>query len=231
MRQLLLIIAWCSVFQMQSQDVNLFQTWRLTYMTVELDSDVDVEAVLPIISPTLTIADDFTFEGDSGCNVYEGNFSYDSTNDTFFTNNFGSTLISCDFESHQEIEDMYIYYLTEFGQQPMTYSIDEDNDGDMSLYIDMQIPGFSLYFTNRLLSNDNVQLTNFKLYPNPTTQTINIASNTLDNYTIALFNAQGVQVFKSSNQTSLNLSSLPQGVYFAEISTEGRKIIEKIIKK
>ncbi|MBN8572056.1 MAG: T9SS type A sorting domain-containing protein [Ignavibacteria bacterium] len=76
---------------------------------------------------------------------------------------------------------------------------------------------------------------NFIIAPNPVGNTLNIkflneTDNTASDYNLKIFDSSGREVKSfsvSNNQTQLNISSLPRGVYFVSVSGEGRKYFYK----
>ncbi len=76
---------------------------------------------------------------------------------------------------------------------------------------------------------------NFTVYPNPTNGIINIQSQeNLNNYTVDIYNVLGIKVFNKNlkyQQNNIDLSSLPEGMYFIIFSsgkiTESKKILIK----
>lgn len=68
------------------------------------------------------------------------------------------------------------------------------------------------------------------IYPNPTQDIINIKSSNLDIDKIEIYNLLGKKILVKSN-TSINISTLPTGIYFVKItSTNNTLITKKIIK-
>lgn len=211
-----------------AQNPDLFQTWRLTYISVELDSDIDVENISPQINTTITIDSDFNFEGDSGCNGYTGEFSYNESDDTLITQEFATTLLGCDIEVHQEIEDTYYSYLTELGSEPMSYEIDGD-DNSKTLVISMLSPGFELFFTSNLLAIQPNIIVAFNIYPNPANNTIFIdTERNIEGITIYNTSGQKVATFKTK---TIDTSQLTAGIYFIEVQTNGQKSLQRFIKQ
>jgi hypothetical protein len=72
---------------------------------------------------------------------------------------------------------------------------------------------------------------NFIIAPNPAGNTLNIkflneTDNAASDYSLKIFDASGREVksfFVSNNQTRINISSLPMGVYFIRVSGEGKE--------
>uniref|UniRef100_UPI00404A6C8E T9SS type A sorting domain-containing protein n=1 Tax=Gelidibacter sp. TaxID=2018083 RepID=UPI00404A6C8E len=81
------------------------------------------------------------------------------------------------------------------------------------------------------LSNSDITLeNNFKIYPNPTSNIINISSSTPIK-AIEMYNILGKQVLKVANNHQIDVSSLNSGVYFIKIYSDKGEITKKIIKE
>jgi hypothetical protein len=77
----------------------------------------------------------------------------------------------------------------------------------------------------------NVPNVNFLVYPNPVSDVLNIEIEVSEINNILIFDSFGGIVLMDSNSISLNLSSLPCGLYFLKIELKSGKIIAgKIIK-
>lgn len=86
-----------------------------------------------------------------------------------------------------------------------------------------------MYNLDSLLSSDSFVLENFNIYPNPTSDVINV---TLDNdlilQEIIIYNSLG-QIVKKSNKAKIDVSSLSKGMYYIEVETNKGKASKKII--
>lgn len=80
------------------------------------------------------------------------------------------------------------------------------------------------------LSTENFTKNTFKLYPNPTSGIVTVQSETaIKNITI--YNQIG-QLISNQNDTQIDLSNAPSGIYILHIDFEnGQKSVQKIIKK
>ncbi len=91
----------------------------------------------------------------------------------------------------------------------------------------------NVYFSNINLAIDGFSVSNFNLYPNPTKNNLTIESlNEIQN--ISVFNLLGQEVKKLSlaaTQTTLDVSSLKNGVYFITITSNGITSSKKFIKE
>ena len=70
--------------------------------------------------------------------------------------------------------------------------------------------------------------TDFKMYPNPANNklTVNVAQN--DNSVITMYDAVGKQVMQQKAiglSTELNVSNLPQGMYFINVNGTTQKVV------
>lgn len=88
-----------------------------------------------------------------------------------------------------------------------------------------------VYNLDGLLSSDTFVLDNFNIYPNPTSDILNI---TLDSdlilQEVIIYNSLG-QIVKKSNKTKIDVSSLSKGMYHTEVKTDKGKASKKIIIK
>lgn len=84
-----------------------------------------------------------------------------------------------------------------------------------------------------MLSSDSFAVSNVKLYPNPTSNVLNIESEgTIQN--VSIFNILGQEVIKkSTNESSIRLdvSGLNEGVYVVKSTIDGKVSSTKFIKE
>ncbi|MEH0153113.1 T9SS type A sorting domain-containing protein [Limibacter armeniacum] len=84
--------------------------------------------------------------------------------------------------------------------------------------------------------NDDLEVTGLQLYPNPTSDYLNIRwANSQGNITVKLVNAIGVVLFsdevKSSETYTVDLTGKPAGIYYVQLVSEGKTAVRKVIKK
>ncbi|MFV0210668.1 T9SS type A sorting domain-containing protein [Empedobacter falsenii] len=79
------------------------------------------------------------------------------------------------------------------------------------------------------LGTSEVNTTKFEVYPNPTTDVINIETKGQVSSSI-LYNMAGQKVL-NSDQKQINVSSLPKGTYILKSTIDGKDVTKKIIKK
>lgn len=79
------------------------------------------------------------------------------------------------------------------------------------------------------LGTSDINSVKFEVYPNPTTDFINIeAKGTVSNS--ILYNMQGQKIL-NSNQNQIDISVLPKGTYILKTTIDGKDVTKKIIKK
>lgn len=71
---------------------------------------------------------------------------------------------------------------------------------------------WSLTKTSKTLSIDEVELTSLTIYPNPTTDIINVPES-LTNELWSVYDVLGHKIIEISNTTAIDLSNLPRGLY------------------
>lgn len=79
-------------------------------------------------------------------------------------------------------------------------------------------------------SSINVVETSFKIYPNPTHNTINIeTSETIQK--VEIFNLQGQKVLVAGNEKVIHVADLANGIYMLQLTTENGVKTEKFVKQ
>lgn len=87
---------------------------------------------------------------------------------------------------------------------------------------------FDVHFLNVGVAAHNKG--NFHLYPNPTKDVLNITLNEIQ--TVEIYDLSGKMMFSEEHPDSrIDVSSLPQGVYFVKIITDNDYYTEKFIKQ
>lgn len=82
-----------------------------------------------------------------------------------------------------------------------------------------------------ILSNNEFVLQNFNIYPNPTSDILNInLENNLVLEQVTVYNNLG-QVVKKATENVINVSQFSKGLYFVEVTTNQGKATKKVIVK
>lgn len=116
------------------------------------------------------------------------------------------------------------------------YFNDFDNDGDPDILLISQSGGS---FASTIYRNENITLINeinstvsFQVYPNPATNILSIQLNSIkENFTMTVFNILSEQIFKSSNQKSIDVSCFSAGLYFINVHQGNKTMSAKFIKQ
>lgn len=87
-----------------------------------------------------------------------------------------------------------------------------------------------IYEVTSVLSSDNFAKDNFTLYPNPAQSTITLSNNNAKIENIKIYNSIG-QLVKTTELTTLDISGLPDGVYFAHVISGHNTVNKSFIKK
>jgi len=86
-----------------------------------------------------------------------------------------------------------------------------------------------VYDLSAVLSSDSFVLNNFTVYPNPTTEILNISLNTnLILKQVNIYNTIG-QLLQTENKQQINISSLAKGSYFVEVITNQGKATKTMV--
>src|SRR5690606_32924352 len=91
--------------------------------------------------------------------------------------------------------------------------------------------GVRVYDISGILSSDTFVLENFKVYPNPTTDILNIElENSLVLEKVLIYNTTG-QLIKESKEKIINLNGLAKGIYHVQVITDKGKATKKVVVK
>lgn len=91
---------------------------------------------------------------------------------------------------------------------------------------------FTLKLTDTSLANDSFSFVNFKAYPNPVSDVLNL-SHSSEMSSVEVFNMLGQKVLAkdlNASQGQINISSLNSGNYFVKVTSEGQSKTIKIVK-
>jgi hypothetical protein len=97
-----------------------------------------------------------------------------------------------------------------------------------------QHPSYSNCYVNIVLGLKTKGIPNFKIYPNPFSDKINIENMENENYDLTIFNKLGQTVRQMqiiSNNVIIDLSGLNDGVYFLRLNNKRNAKTVKMIKK
>jgi len=76
---------------------------------------------------------------------------------------------------------------------------------------------FKFAFTGSSVSESNQN--DVEVYPNPVEKVLHLNLTTNENFTVSILSHLGTEMLSIANQSSINVSSLPSGTYYVQIST------------
>jgi hypothetical protein len=103
-------------------------------------------------------------------------------------------------------------------------SFDKDSLDNWNIYI-------STYYKYNSLQINNINRQLFSVFPNPANNNLTIKNENVPIKDVCLYNLMGQkvkQVFINSNETTLDVSALPAGMYIAKIKTEEGMLTRKV---
>jgi len=133
----------------------------------------------------------------------------------------------------QECEDFFAVYQDLYSDAqnsgiPLSYTIEDQQNGLRRLTVTNE-DGDRAIYRNQYLSVDELAKPQAIVYPNPVTEELFIRSATqIEN--VRIYSVQGKLVLESSS-TTLDVTSMQNGLYFIEIASDEGKEIHKIIKQ
>jgi hypothetical protein len=155
-----------------------------------------------------------------------------------------ASLCGSSFDTHLSIQNMNgdaIYYNDDFAGCGAQSEILFPTAGLDSVYIIVE--GWGTLAGNFILNVDNSYVSTMvdvndiqtkenaiKIFPNPTNSTINVSGIIPEQIVIYSLDGKKMQPF-ATNSNSIDVSSLPTGMYILELLHKGRFIREKIIKQ
>ncbi|WP_339919333.1 M4 family metallopeptidase [uncultured Flavobacterium sp.] len=93
------------------------------------------------------------------------------------------------------------------------------------------IDGAAFNAVNSTSANDNSSF-DFTLYPNPTSDFINISSNPYKEGSYKIYNSQGFEIQNGNTSgDAVNVSSLTKGIYFFEFNNGEKTVVKPFAKK
>jgi len=240
----LLILVFLSTFASAQVDPDIFdQNWFLYEI---YDSDLQEILVMVdgytvygepyAISPYVILDQSLNFQGVGICDTFEGSLEQHPSENYFRTIETTVIDITCEIPSMDEVR-----IIGPFGYvdpDPTFYTIvnpeiTDDSDGFQTLTYITQPFVYYTYRNTPILSVNEFKKSMFSLYPNPTTGMLHFYNQNVTPELVSIFSATGAKVLELmviSSSNSLDISSLRDGVYFVEITSDQGKEIHKIVK-
>ena len=130
------------------------------------------------------------------------------------------------FTDYQYVRNGHTYRTASFFVNPGQTFYVMANSLDTEFFI--QVNNLPLSSLNYLSIDENSTKNKVKIYPNPVKDFLNIDAKNID--WIKIYDVSGKLVKTFSKQSKINISELPKGNYFTEISENGKISKQKFIK-
>lgn len=91
----------------------------------------------------------------------------------------------------------------------------------------------NLMFTDVPLISSKTNELELSVFPNPTSNTLTVKTQSNDTYGLRLVSMSGITVFAKEatlNEEEINISNIPSGIYFLQIRWSGREEVVKVVK-
>jgi len=234
MKKLLLLICIVGLANHSSaQEPELLETnWYIDYF--ELDN---VTYNNPIVNAIGVVNSNMGFETDSAYAIM------DPESDSFFTDviynpidpaftfqNMGITLPGC--HAWCDFTGKYFEFLIDdFVEANFTYEIITNSDSSLTLIMTRDDGNFAVFQDSKILGINDKALSNVRIYPNPTADLLFIDSQQTIVDAITIYNLSGKKVVQAQLiDRTIDVSAIPVGMYFMEITSENNRTVQKFIK-
>lgn len=225
----------------QLQEILTQNDWYLYSLTIEGEEYMPpVNSEMPFVSLSF---DDNLIDIElwtQACNTGFGYVTFDEDNETFsFVDGvFDVTLFLCDILENNIFDTQYYsFYLNNVANPYLTYItyIDDPNSNEELLSIEViSANGDSALYLNWLLSTVDFTTSEFKIFPNPVSNSFYIFSTFNKNMAVLIYDITGKLIITKNDiesQDAISIENLKAGVYFVHISDEqGNVTIERIVK-
>jgi len=123
------------------------------------------------------------------------------------------------------LEDNLLGIITNLSEYNYTFTSNESNQKDR----------FVIVFGEEQLGNTDVNIESISLYPNPTSDILNIVSPQIDITSVEVYDVRGRMISTvnvENNATyKLNMGGLESAMYFVKINTENGTITKRVIRE
>lgn len=208
-------------------DSELFDTWYLQEIQIEMNPTLYIEEYNPVIAPTLTLRQDMSYEAMAACNLFLGSFSLNEEEDDLFFTDFISTAMDCETQDLNDFETIYSRLFSGEEHFPM-WLWHNNQTGEPELWFGSST-GIAYRFTKTpLLGVQNFDETSVKIYPNPASDFLMIKNAKPDSgYKIFDLNGKLMRKGKLGWKNKIDVSTLEKGSYILQMENLTYKFIKK----
>ena len=230
MKTIYLILTLLVVYASSAQDQRLFENpWYLHNLIIEGESHIPpVNTELPAV-PLLFYEpnniETYVCLGMSGTVNFVGLDQFDSLN-------AGMTLEGCEDPTNSDFDIFYmVNFFEDHYNDVFNYSLVVDENSKLLTITNAS--GNQAIYGNEILSTPDLYVFQFSIYPNPTSEVLNIEGNTqIENVLIHdLLGGNIMEISPQTDKIQIDLNHLNDGVYLVCITSEGKRTTRKIVKK
>lgn len=217
-----------------AQDIRLLDTWYLQNLIVDgQDNFPPVNYEVPYVNLIFSETEFFT----GVCDGILGTITYDPLNPEFNLIDAGISLGGCGLPINL---DFQMIYLDDFWfmhhEDVFSYQIVDGSNNIKTLTVN-NIEGDQAIYGNEILSTEDLEISQFSIYPNPAKNELFFKSKSKNgSINTTVYNIQGkvlnAQYSQFKKHGSIDVSKLSSGIYFLSIEDEkGHTTIRKFIKE
>jgi len=230
---LLLICICCTVYNTSAQDPELLANeWFIDYFELEGETyNNPIVNAIGIVNSNMAFEADYAYAiMDPESDSFFAEVIYDAEDPAFTFINMGITLPGC--YAWCEFASKYFEFLIgDFVEANFTYEIIDNGDGSLTLIMTRDDGNFAVYQDSKILGINDKSLATIQVYPNPTSDLLFIDSEFDVIQQLAVYDQMGRQILSvTPEENSIDVSFLPQGLYFLEITSGNLKTIQNFIK-
>ncbi len=222
------------VFSQDPTDSRIIDNWFLhdfikdgisyvpDHLTVNLPCDFLIDEGYPYA---------FYFPNESTLETFEVIY-HESGPQFMLGESVGLTLGYCFTDACQDYFAIYSPFYFTSGGNWFTYEVIDNPDTTKTLIVTNVDGDQAIYNTDPLLGLTTFELANITVFPNPVSETLLISAENTQIETFSVFTITGQKILEQQNiDNTIDVSVLPQGIYFLQVfATEGNAI-KKFIKK
>ncbi|MEP2937543.1 MAG: T9SS type A sorting domain-containing protein [Gilvibacter sp.] len=235
MKRFILILMSMLAGNLWAQDSDLFQTWYIDHIRSELFGAIPIFSsdVTPEITPTMTfisVSDsEIIVNGFSGCNNFTVTYTYLPDTPLDFLEP-----IAFETESNVCSDSIMLWesqwYTLLYPNTAFYYVVTDTTDGQ-NLEFGTPLHD-AMVGQNYGLATPSFEASSLEVFPNPTTETLRWTNITNTPFTVRIYSTQGKLVMSEVNAiNSIDVASLPSGLYFVELQDRNKLSRTKFIKQ
>jgi hypothetical protein len=231
----LLVFSLCSILQTaNAQPPELMETnWFVDHIVLDGVTYLSpIIGVNGVVNPNIEFDETISFAVlDPESDSFFSDIIYDPNDQEFTFTEPHITLPGCNL--YCDFAMKYFELLAgDFLDVHFTYEILITDAGNLFLVLTDDAGNQAFYQDTPILGVSDLSQPKLIIYPNPTSNLLFISSERAVIQKIAAYNLGGKVVIEASeNLTQLDVTKLPAGIYFAEITSAEGIVIQKFIKK